>query len=52
MDKGKEWRPGDVFGRIWPSDELRNLSADGREIADQAMQAFREALSPKETTRD
>lgn len=38
------WRPGDHLVRIWPSDELTNISADGRRLGRRAANAFREAL--------
>lgn len=52
MDKGAsellelaERHSGDQFGRIWPSDELRNFSADARKITNEAVGAFRRALA-------
>lgn len=41
------WLPGDHIGRIWPSDELRNFSADGRAMGKRSAAVFRQALSPK-----
>jgi hypothetical protein len=39
-----KYRRGDRLTRIWPSDELVNISAGARQIAAEAGRAFREAL--------
>lgn len=40
----RKYRDGDVCGKIWPSDQWRNFSADGRVIGCHAAAAFRRAL--------
>lgn len=38
-------QPGDVIGCAWPSDEIRNFSADGRAMGRRSAVVFREALA-------
>jgi hypothetical protein len=44
LREARRMRPDDHVGKAWPSDELRNFSADGREAGVRAADVFRREL--------
>lgn len=38
------WLPGDHIGRVWPSDQIHNFSADGRAMGKLSAKVFRDTL--------